>query len=424
MKKIVDFNHEELQLFYEQAEAAYRGVRAKNLRLDMSRGKPGSEQLALSDALLGMPAPGQCVVDGVDARNYGVLAGLPSCRALFAELLGVRPAEVFVGGNASLTLMYDIIAKAYTHGLLRSEQPWSKLDTVKFLCPAPGYDRHFAICESFGMEMIPVPMLADGPDMELVEQLIQRPSVKGMWCVPKFSNPDGVCYSEQAARRIAALRPAAADFLVMWDNAYCVHEFDGPFQPFPEILSLCREAGNPDMVIEFASTSKITLPGAGVSCFACSEANMAHLTKLIAAQSISYDKVNQLRHALFLRDRAHVLSLMGKHAAVLKPRFDIVLASLDREIAPLGIARYHRPRGGYFVSLYAWPGTARRVHALMKQAGVVMTNAGATYPCGNDPQDSNLRIAPSFPSLEELSLAMDALCACLRLAAAEKLLGR
>lgn len=424
MKPVTEMTREELSAFYKEAQADYKAACAQGLRLDMSRGKPGAEQLALSDALLQLPAPDQCVMDGIEARNYGTPAGLPSCRALFAELLGVQPAEVFVGGNASLTLMYDVVAKAYTHGLLHSEKPWSKLEKVKFLCPVPGYDRHFAICESFGMEMIAVPMLLDGPDMERVEALIQDPCVKGMWCVPKYSNPDGMIYSEAAIRRIAAMKPAASDFTLLWDNAYCVHEFDSPYAPIPDILSLCREAGTPDMVIEFASTSKITLPGAGVSCFACSEANIAYLSKLIAAQSISYDKVNQLRHVLFLKDKAHVLELMQKHAAILKPRFALVLSKLEQQIEPLGIAHYYKPRGGYFVSLYAFEGTAKRVHALMKQAGVVMTGAGATYPYGVDPLDSNLRIAPSFPSLEELSTAMDVLCICLRLAAAEKQLAQ
>ncbi|MDL2257630.1 aminotransferase [Eubacteriales bacterium OttesenSCG-928-K08] len=424
MKRFEEMNREELLVVYQQAQADYSAACSQGLKLDMSRGKPGIEQLALSDELLKLPALDQCNVDGIEARNYGVLAGLPSCRKLFAQLLGVQPDEVFVGGNASLTVMYDIIAKAFTHGLLHSNTPWSRLDKVKFICPVPGYDRHFAICESFGMEMITAPMLLDGPDMDKVEELIKDPSVKGMWCVPKFSNPDGMTYSEAVIRRIAKMKPAAPDFLLMWDNAYCVHEFDAQYEPIPDILGLCREYGNPDMAVEFASTSKITLPGAGVSCFACSLDNMAYFSKLIGAQSISYDKVNQLRHVLFLKDKEYTLAHMEKHAAILKPRFDIVLSKLDEQVEPLGIAHYFRPRGGYFVSLYAMPGTAKRVHALMKNAGVVMTGAGATYPHGNDPQDSNLRIAPSFPSLDELAKAMDVLCVCLRLAAAEKTLGK
>ncbi|MFA7660659.1 MAG: aminotransferase class I/II-fold pyridoxal phosphate-dependent enzyme, partial [Anaerovoracaceae bacterium] len=295
-----------------------------------------------------------------------------------------------------------------------------RLDKVKFLCPAPGYDRHFTICESFGMEMITVAMTDQGPDMDQVEELVKDPEVKGMWCVPKYSNPDGIIYSDDVIDRIAKLKPAAPDFVVMWDNAYIVHEFEGDYVEFPDILKLCKAEGNEDMVVEFASTSKITLPGAGVSCFACSEANMKYLTKLISAQAISYDKMNQLRHLLFLKDKQNVIALMKKHGAIMKPRFDMVLSKLDKEIKPLGIANYFRPKGGYFVSVYAKPGTAKRVYSLMEKAGVVMTKAGATYPYGIDPDDSNLRVAPSFVSLDELSQAMDVFCTCIKLAAVEK----
>ena len=348
--------------------------------------------------------------------------GLPSCKKLFAELLGVSPEEVFVGGNASLQLMYDTISKAYTHGLLHSEKPWSKLEKVKFLCPSPGYDRHFKVSQTFGMEMITIPMKEDGPDMDMVEAYITDPLVKGMWCVPKYSNPDGIVYSDEVVRRIARMKPAAPDFVLMWDNAYCVHEFEGEFVPFLDILTECRNAGNPDMPFEFASTSKITFPGAGISCFACSKANMAYMVKLISMQTISFDKVNQLRHVLFLKDRAHVLEYMKKHAAFLKPKFDVVLAYLDKEIAPLEIAQWHRPRGGYFISLNTMPGCAKRANQLAKEAGVVMTGAGATYPGGVDPMDSNLRIAPSYPPLEELKAAIEVFGASLKLATAEKLL--
>ena len=387
----------------------------------MSRGKPGLEQLALSDDLLNMYIdPADTRPDGVEARNYGELMGLPACRRHIAELLGVRFEQVFACGNASLTLMYDLISKAYTHGLLHSEKPWCKLDTVKWLCPAPGYDRHFKITESFGFELITIPMTPTGPDMDKVEEAVKDPAVKGMWCVPKYSNPDGIVYSDETIARIAALKPAAPDFALMWDNAYCIHEFDGEFVPFQDILTLCREAGNDGMVYEFASTSKVSLPGAGFSVMATSEANQAYLQKLIGIQTISYDKVNSLRHVRFLKDKAHTLELMKKHAAILNPKFQCVLRHLDTEIAPLGIASWQRPKGGYFVSVNTAPGLAKRTLALCKEAGVVMTGAGATIPYGCDPQDSNIRIAPPLPPVVELEQAMEIFCTSLRLAALEQ----
>jgi DNA-binding transcriptional MocR family regulator len=419
---LTDLSREELKTYFEKTLAQYEACKKKGLKLDMSRGKPSKVQLDLSNALLGLPGDEGCTIDGVDARNYGTIDGLPSCKALFAELLGVKPSEVFAAGNASLSLMYDVIAKAYTHGLLHSKQPWSKLDKVKFLCPVPGYDRHFTICSTFNMETINVPMTDDGPDMDVVEALVSDPAVKGIWCVPKYSNPSGIIYSDETIRRLASLRPAAPDFTIMWDNAYFIHEFDGEFVPFKNILEECAKAGNPDMVLEFASTSKITFPGAGVACFACSEANMAYMKTLLNAQVISYDKLNQLRHVLFLKDRATTLAHMKKHAAVMKPKFDIVTAALERELAPLGIASWHKPKGGYFISLDVMDGCAKRVHALMKEAGVVMTGAGATFPGGIDPNDRNLRIAPSFPPEAELREAAEVLCVCVRFAAAEKLL--
>ncbi|MBR0136565.1 MAG: aminotransferase class I/II-fold pyridoxal phosphate-dependent enzyme [Clostridia bacterium] len=419
-----EMSREQLESFYKSTLQEYENCKARGLHLDMSRGKPGREQLDLSMDLLNMHIdPSETNMDGVEARNYGELMGLPAARRLFAELLGVKFEQVFAGGSASLTLMYDLIAKAYTHGLLHSEKPWSKLDKVKFLCPAPGYDRHFTISQSFGMEMITIPMTEDGPDMDMVEQLVRDKDVKGMWCVPKYSNPNGVIYSDRTVERIANLKPAAPDFTLIWDNAYCVHEFDGDFVPFKNILEECEKAGNPDMVFEFASTSKITFPGAGIACFACSTANMDYMKKLLNAQVISYDKLNHLRHVLYFKNAQGVIDHMKKHAAVMKPKFDTVLRYLDSEIAPLGIASWHRPKGGYFVSLYVMNGCAKRVHALCKDAGVVMTGAGATYPYKNDPNDSNLRIAPSFPPLDELEKAMQVLCVCIKLAAAEKLLG-
>ena len=407
---------------HDRVLAEYESWKARDLSLNMARGKPGKTQLDMvSDLLTVLSRPEECMEDGIDCRNYGELAGLPSARRLFADILGCKPEQVFVGGNASLQLMYDTISKAYTHGLLHSPRPWCREEKVKWLCPAPGYDRHFKVTQSFGFELIAVPMTESGPDMDEVERLIQDPAVKGMWNVPKYSNPDGIIYSEETVRRIAAMKPAAPDFLLMWDNAYCIHEFDGPFVPFPDILSLCEEHGNADMPFEFASTSKITLPGAGVACFACSTANMEYMKKLLDIQVISFDKVNQLRHVRYLKDRENTLALMQRHAAILKPKFEAVLSALDAEIAPLGIASWHRPTGGYFISLNTAPGLARRTLELCKQAGVVMTGAGATFPYGKDPQDSNIRIAPSLPPVEELKQAIAVFCCCLKLAALEQL---
>ena len=408
----------------QKCRAEYEALKTKGLKLDMSRGKPGKEQLDLvSDLLTVLSDPAECVSDGIEVRNYGALAGLPGAKALFAEILGCRPEECFIGGNASLVLMYDVISKAYTHGLLHSEKPWCRLERVKFLCPAPGYDRHFRITESFGAELITVDMTPDGPDMNQVETLVQDPKVKGIWCVPKYSNPDGIVYSEETIRRFANLKPAAPDFVLMWDNAYCVHEFEGEFVPFPDILSLCREAGSPDMVFEFASTSKITFPGAGISVMAASEANQKYMQKLIGVQIIGYDKVNQLRHVKYLKNKTETLALMKKHAAFLRPKFRMVLDTLEREIAPLGIAEWQRPKGGYFVSVNTMDGIAKRTLALCKEAGVVMTSAGATFPYGIDPRDRNIRVAPTLPPVEELSQAMKVFCVSMRLAALEKLLG-
>ena len=407
---------------YAKVSREYEELKARGLKLNMARGKPGKAQLDLvSDMFTLMQKPEDYLSDGIDVRNYGELSGLPAAKRLFAEILGCKPEQVFVGGNASLQLMYDTISKAYTHGLLHSEQPWCKEPVVKFLCPAPGYDRHFKVTESFGFELITIPMTDEGPDMDAVEKAIQDPAVKGMWNVPKYSNPDGIIYSADTIRRIASMKPAAPDFLLMWDNAYCIHEFEGDYVEFPDILAECAKYGNADMVFEFASTSKVTLPGAGISCFACSEANMAYMEKLIGVQVISFDKVNQQRHVLYLKDKAHTLELMKKHAAIMGPKFRCVVDALDREIAPLDIASWKRPKGGYFVSLYAMPGTAKRALALCREAGVTMTGAGATYPYGRDPQDSNIRIAPSLPPVEELEQAIAVLCVCLKMAALEKL---
>ena len=417
-----DWTKAELAAEKVAVAAHFDDLKAQALKLNMARGKPGKEQLDLvSDILTVVKTPEDCQVDGIDARNYGELTGLPSAKALWADILGCKPEECFIGGNASLTLMYDTISKAYTHGLLHSRTPWCKLDTVKWLCPSPGYDRHFKVTESFGFELITVSMTPTGPDMDLVEELVKDPAVKGMWCVPKYSNPDGIIYSDETIDRIAHLKPAAPDFMLMWDNAYCIHEFEGEFVPFRDILTLCREAGNPDMVFEFASTSKVTLPGAGVSVMAASVANQKYMEKLISIQTISYDKVNALRHVRYLKDKAHTLALMQKHAKILAPKFHCVLDSLDREIAPLGIAQWERPKGGYFISVNTAPGLAKRTLALCREAGVVMTGAGATFPYGIDPQDSNIRIAPSLPPVRELEQAMDVFCTAMKLAALEQL---
>ena len=422
MMKYTDMTAQQRKAEYAAVLAEYEKQKALGLKLNMARGKPGREQLDMVTDLCNiLVKPEDFISDGIDSRNYGNVDGLPAAKALFAEILGCKPEQCFVGGNASLQLMYDTVAKAYSNGLLHSEKPWSKLEKVKWLCPAPGYDRHFKVTQSFGAELITVPMTENGPDMDVVEELIKDPAVKGMWNVPKYSNPDGIIYSDETIRRIAAMKPAAPDFMLMWDNAYCIHEFDGEFVPFADILSLCAENGNADMVYEFASTSKVTFPGAGVAVMATSEANLAYLMPLINIQTIGFDKINQLRHVKYLQDKEHTLALMQRHAAILRPKFHAVLDALDREIAPLGIGEWKRPKGGYFVSYNAMSGTAKRALALCKEAGVTMTGAGATFPYGVDPEDSNIRIAPSLPPVEELQQAIAVFCVCVKLAALEKL---
>ena len=419
----VNMSKEELNAAYQQAKEQFEACKAKNLKLNMARGKPSKLQLdAVSDILMTVQTAEDCIVDGVDTRNYGELSGLNCAKEYWADVLDCKPSQIFVGSTSSLNFMFDVIARAYSHGLLHSQRPWCKEETVKFLCPSPGYDRHFTVTEFFGAELITVPMTATGPDMDVVEELVKDPQVKGIWCVPKYSNPDGIIYSEETVRRFASLKPAAPDFLIMWDNAYCIHEFEGEYVPFPDIISLCAEAGNPDMVCEFASTSKITLAGGGISVMATSEANIAYFTKLFTAQMISYDKVNQLRHVKYLKNKATTIEIMKRHAAILGPKFAVVADMLENEIKPLGFASWNRPKGGYFVSFNTMPGTAKRALALCKEAGVEMTPAGATYPYGKDPQDSNIRIAPSLPPVAELKEAIAVLCICLRLAAVEKLL--
>ena len=425
MKTYASLTVAELEALYSAELAKFETCKNLGLKLNMARGKPSRLQInGVSDILTILQDADDCIVDGIDARNYGELAGLPCARAYWADVLGCKPSQTFVGGTASLNMMFDLIARAYSHGLKNSPRPWCKEETVKFLCPAPGYDRHFRITEFFGAELITVPMTSTGPDMDIVEELVRDPAVKGIWCVPKYSNPDGIIYSDETVARFAALNPAAPDFAIIWDNAYCVHEFEGEFVPFEDIISLCAAQGRPDMVYEFASTSKITLAGGGISVMAASEENIRYLSKLYGVQTISFDKVNQLRHVMYLKDRAHTLEIMKRHAAVMAPKFRVVAEYLDREIKPLEIASWNEPKGGYFVSLNAMHGTAKRVLALCAEAGVEMTPAGATFPYGLDPNDSNIRIAPSLPPVAELEQAMDVFCTCLKLAALEKLLGK
>ena len=418
-------NRSELELEYTKVLTKYEACQAKKLNLNMARGKPAKKQLDLvSDILTVMQTPEDCFDGDIDSRNYGELAGLPSARAYWADILDCKPSNIFVGGAASLNMMCDIVSRAYTHGLLDSERPWCREEKVKFLCPAPGYDRHFQIGEFYGAELIYIPMLSTGPDMDMIEEYVKDPAVKMIWVVPKYSNPDGIIFSDETVRRFANLKPAAPDFAIIWDNAYCMHEFEGEYVPFPDIISLCEEAGRPNMVFEFASTSKITFAGGGTSCMAASEANIDYFTGVFGVQMISYDKVNQLRHVKYLKDKSHTLEIMKRHASVMAPKFRCVSRWLNREIAPLGFAHWVDPKGGYFVSLYTMPGTAKRVWQLCKDAGVTMTGAGATYPYRKDPRDENLRIAPSLPPVEELEEAMDVLTTALKLAALEKLLNK
>ena len=418
MKTYAEMSREELLSEKASLEERYNEFKARGLKLDMSRGKPCKEQLDLSVALNDVA---DYVSDGVDVRNYGMLDGIPSCKKLFADLMGVKPENVIVGPTSSLNLMYDYVSQCYTHGA--GSTPWCKLDKVKFLCPVPGYDRHFTILEHFGIEMINVDMKQDGPDMDAIEELVKDPSVKGMFCVPKYSNPQGITFSDDVVRRIAALKPAAEDFRIVWDNAYCVHDLVEDGDKLLNIFDVLPEYGNDDMVVEVCSTSKITFPGAGISAIIASDNNIKMIKSRLSAQIISYDKMNQHRHVVFFGDANGVLNHMKKHAAILKPKFDIVIKTLNEELAGKGIASWFAPKGGYFISLDVMDGCAKRVGELCKEAGVTLTSVGATYPYGKDPNNKNIRIAPSFPPVDELSLAAELLCICTRLAAAEKLLG-
>ena len=398
-------------------------IKEQGLQLNMARGVPSPDQLSLSLGMLNvLYAEADCrAEDGTDCRNYGVMDGIPECKRLLSEVLGVRPDMVMIGGNSSLNMMFDTIACFMNHPVVPGTPAWSLVPDRKFLCPVPGYDRHFGITEYFGFQMIPVMMDENGPDMDLIEELVKDPSVKGMWCVPKYSNPTGISYSDEVVRRIAALRPAAADFRVMWDNAYCIHDLTDEHDEILNIFDECEKTGNIDLPIEFCSTSKITFPGSGVAAMAASENNMRVIKEKYKYQTIGFDKLNMLRHVRFFGDLEGMKAHMKKHAEVLRPRFEIVLNKLAEKLDEYGIVWYNHPRGGYFVSVNVLDGTAKRVVALCKEAGVNLTGAGATYPYGNDPYDSNIRIAPSFPSLEELSSAMDVFCLCARIAALETL---
>ena len=404
-------------------QAQYDACKAKGLKLDMSRGKPSKAQLDLCEGMLTAVTEGaQLKGEQGDLRNYGVLDGAVECRRLFAELLEVPVEHVIAGGNSSLTMMYDTMLRLWVFGAPGVEKPWCREPAVKWLCPAPGYDRHFSICQQLGMEMIPVPMLADGPDMDMVEQLVKDPAVKGIWCVPRYSNPEGKVYSDAVVQRFAALKPAAEDFRIFWDNAYVVHHLVEAPQPMMNIFDACKAQGSEDMVLIFTSTSKISYAGAGVACMAASQKNIAWTKKIMGVQAISADKVNQMRHVAYFKNAAGVHAHMKKHAELLRPKFELVLAKLESELAGTGAGSWHKPQGGYFVSFDAMPGCAKRIHALCKEAGLVMTGAGATFPYGKDPQDSNLRIAPSLPPLEELEQAMEVFCICAKLAAVERCL--
>ena len=395
----------------------FEEYKAMGLKLDMSRGKPSKEQLDLS---MDMLKPIDYTENGFDVRNYGILDGLQSCKELFAQLLDVDAKNVLVGPAASLNLMYDYICQCYCEGVLGST-PWSKLDSVKFLCPVPGYDRHFTILDHFGIEMINVPMTAEGPDMEVIEELIKDESVKGMFCVPKYSNPQGITFSDETVKRIARMKPAAKDFRIVWDNAYCVHDIKDEGD---ELLNIFRVDGvNEDMIIEVCSTAKMTFPGAGISALVASDANMKQIKNRLNCQTISYDKMNQLRHVRFFKNLDGIKAHMKKHAAIMKPKFDMVIEHLENELGGLGIASWIDPKGGYFISLDVMNGCAKRVGELCKEAGVTLTTIGATYPYFNDPKDSNIRIAPSLPPVAELDTATRILCVSVKLAAIEKLLG-
>ena len=420
-----DMSKEELLALKESLNKEYAEAKAKGLALDMSRGKPSAKQLDVSLGLLDTinSSSDLKTLDGTDCRNYGVLDGIPEAKKLMADMMGTTPDHVIVYGNASLNIMYDQISRAYTHGIL-GNTPWCKLDKVKFLCPVPGYDRHFAITERFGIEMINIPMSESGPDMGMVEEYVSNDaSVKGIWCVPKYSNPQGYTYSEETVKRMAALKPAAEDFRIFWDNAYVIHDlYDDNKDEIADIISECEKAGNPDMVFEFASTSKVSFPGSGIAALATSANNIADIKKQLTIQTIGHDKLNQLRHVRFFKDINGLKEHMRKHAEFIRPKFEAVESVFEEELGGLGIGSWTEPKGGYFISFDAMDGCAKAIVAKCKEAGVKLTGAGATFPYGKDPKDSNIRIAPSFPTPEEMKQAADLFVLCVKLVSVEKLL--
>ncbi len=415
------------ELTEQQAELTkqFEDAKGMGLKLDMSRGKPTSAQLDMTMGLMDVlnSDSDMMTMDGVDTRNYGLMDGIIEAKHLLADVMSVPAENVIVYGNSSLAIMYDTISRSVTHGVMGST-PWCKLEQVKFLCPVPGYDRHFAITEHFGIEMILIPMTPEGPDMDLVEKYVNEdPAVKGIWCVPKYSNPQGISYSDETVRRFAALKPAAEDFRIYWDNAYAIHHlYEEKQDQILEILSECEKAGHPDMVYEFCSTSKITFSGSGIAAMASSPANLADVKKTLTLQTIGHDKVNQLRHARYFKNVEGMMAHMKKHADILRPKFEAVLSVLDRELGGLGIGEWTRPLGGYFISFDAMEGCAKAIVEKCKEAGVVLTGAGATFPYGKDPQDSNIRIAPTFPTSEDMAKATDIFVLCVKLVSVEKLL--
>lgn len=426
MKAYKDMSKEELLTLKDALMEEYKTEEAKGLNLNMARGKPGFSQLDLSMPMLDVvnSESDMKTVLGNDVRNYGDLDGIGECRRLMADMMSVEKDNVVVCGNSSLNIMYDTISRSMTHGV-NGSTPWCKLDKVKFLCPVPGYDRHFRITEYFGIEMINIPLYDDGPDMDLVEKYVNNDeAVKGIWCVPKYSNPTGISYSDEVVRRFAGLKPAAEDFRIYWDNAYCIHHlYDDVHDEILNILDECEKAGNPDMVYIFASTSKISFPGSGVSAIAASPKNIEFIMGQMTIQTIGHDKINQLRHARFFKDIDGLKAHMKIHAKLLRPKFEAVLNTLEKELTGLEIGSWIKPRGGYFISFDAMPGCAKNIVAKCKALGVILTGAGATFPYGKDPKDSNIRIAPTFPTPEEMELAAKIFVLCVKLASVEKLLG-
>ncbi len=419
--EIQQFSREQLVERLAALNEKYNAYKALGLSLNMARGKPGADQLDLTNAMMAPEYLGNYLAsDGTEVRNYGVLDGIPECKRLFADIMGVESDNVIIFGNASLTAMYDYVAQCMLFGA--GEEPWSKQGNIKFLCPVPGYDRHFSILEHFGIEMINVPCTEKGPDMDMIDELIKDSSIKGIICVPMYSNPTGITYSDETVRRFAALKPAAKDFRVIWDNAYCVHHINAQHDSLLNIFEAAKEFGTEDYFIEVTSTSKISFPGAGVAALAASKANISAIKSRMNVQTIGYDKINQLRHANFFKDKNGIDAHMQKHADILKPKFDAVLTAFEENFSGKGIASWTKPNGGYFISLDVANGCAKRTVSLCKEAGVTLTGAGATYPYGKDPEDKNIRIAPTFPSRDELCKAVEILCICVEISAIEKLL--